>query len=328
MFVVAQFKGKEGILLQSTKAIVRRDLTGRSTMRWGTYLKRYGTLYLLLLVPLAFFIIFRYVPMSYILLAFKKNNILKAPWLLDWAKNGGWEWFIKAFNDKNFIDALKNTIILNLLDLVIGTPMPILMALLLNELAFPKFKRVAQTVLYLPHFLSWVIISSLSLRLLATNDGLVNQIFGTNIAFLGTENNWRATYIVLGIWKECGWNTIIYLAALTGISPELYEAAAIDGAGIWQRIIHIMIPAIKKLAGTLLILQIISVFQIMYEPMVLTKGGPDNASLSLMQLMWQYAFGGSMNYGKASAIAVIVTLILLVMTAIYSYFDRKESDWD
>lgn len=128
------------------------------------------------------------------------------------------EWFIKAFNDKNFIDALKNTIILNLLDLVIGTPMPILMALLLNELAFPKFKRVAQTVLYLPHFLSWVIISSLSLRLLATNDGLVNQIFGTNIAFLGTENNWRATYIVLGIWKECGWNTIIYLAALTGIS--------------------------------------------------------------------------------------------------------------
>ena len=154
--------------MQSTKAIVRRDLTGRSTMRWGTYLKRYGTLYLLLLVPLAFFIIFRYVPMSYILLAFKKNNILKAPWLLDWAKNGGWEWFIKALNDKNFIDALKNTIILNLLDLVIGTPMPILMALLLNELAFPKFKRVAQTVLYLPHFLSWVIISSLSLRLLAT----------------------------------------------------------------------------------------------------------------------------------------------------------------
>ena len=230
--------------MQSTKAIVRRDLTGRSTMRWGTYLKRYGTLYLLLLVPLAFFIIFRYVPMSYILLAFKKNNILKAPWLLDWAKNGGWEWFIKAFNDKNFIDALKNTIILNLLDLVIGTAMPILRALLLNELAFPKFKRVAQTVLYLPHFLSWVIISSLSLRLLATNDGLINQIFGTNIAFLGTENNWRATYIVLGIWKECGWNTIIYLAALTGISPSLYEAAAIDGASRWKRVWHITIPGL------------------------------------------------------------------------------------
>ena len=120
----------------------------------------------------------------------------------------------------------------------------------------------------------------------------------------------------------------MYVNFVVSIPVALDEAAAIDGAGIWQRIIHIMIPAIKKLAGTLLILQIISVFQIMYEPMVLTKGGPDNASLSLMQLMWQYAFGGSMNYGKASAVAVIVTLILLVMTAIYSYFDRKESDWD
>ena len=115
---------------------------------------------------------------------------------------------------------------------------------------------------------------------------------------------------------------------ISGINAELYEAAAIDGATVWQRVVHILLPAIRKLAGTLLILQIISVFQIMYEPMVLTKGGPDNASLSLMQLMWQYAFGGSMNYGKASAVAVIVTVILLLMTAVYSYFNRKESDWD
>ena len=144
-----------------------------------------------------------------------------------------------------------------------------------------------------------------------------------------TRSEWVIPIIILiATWKGAGATALIYMAGMSSVSPELYEAAAIDGAGIWQRIIHIMIPAIKKLAGTLLILQIISVFQIMYEPMVLTKGGPDNASLSLMQLMWQYAFGGSMNYGKASAVAVIVTLILLVMTAIYSYFDRKESDWD
>ena len=111
-------------------------------MSWGTYLRRYGTLYLLLLIPMAFFIIFRYTPMSYILLAFKKNNILVPPWNVAWAKNSGFEWFIKAFRDKNFIAALRNTVFLNLLDLVIGAPMPILMALLLNELAFPKYKRV------------------------------------------------------------------------------------------------------------------------------------------------------------------------------------------
>ena len=118
------------------------------------------------------------------------------------------------------------------------------------------------------------------------------------------------------------------MANMASFNSELYEAAAIDGAGVFKRIIHILLPSVRKLAGTLLILQIISVFQIMYEPMVLTKGGPDNASLSLMQLMWQYAFGGSMDYGKASAVAVIVTLILLVMTLVYTHFNNKESDWD
>lgn len=242
--------------MQKPKVINSRGLSGKSTMRWGTYLRRYGTLYLLLLLPLTFFIVFRYVPMSYILLAFKQNNILKAPWLLPWAKENGMQWFIKAFSDKNFIDALYNTIVLNLLDLVIGTPMPILMALLLNELAFPKFKRAAQTVLYLPHFLSWVIISSLTLRLFATNGGLINQTLGTNINFLGTNDNWRATYIFLGVWKECGWNTIIYLAALTGISPELYEAAEVDGANRLRKIWHITLPGIRSTIIILLIMNL------------------------------------------------------------------------
>ena len=109
--------------------------------------------------------------MSYILLAFKKNNILLPPWQVPWAKNNGFEWFIKAFQDRNFIAALRNTIFLNLLDLLIGTPMPIIMALILNELAFPKYKRVTQTVLYLPHFLSWVIIASVALSLFKPETG-------------------------------------------------------------------------------------------------------------------------------------------------------------
>ena len=147
-------------------------------------------------------------------------------------------------------------------------------------------------------------------------------------SYLTRENLVIPILIVIATWKGAGATALIYMAGMAGINAELYEAAAIDGATVWQRVIHILLPAIRKLAGTLLILQIISVFQIMYEPMVLTKGGPDNASLSLMQLMWQYAFGGAMNYGKASAVAVIVTLILLVMTGIYSYFNRRESDWD
>lgn len=232
-------------------------------MPWGIYLRRYGTLYLLLLLPLVYVALFKYTPMIYILGAFKWNNIFKPPWQLKWAKNSGFEWFIKAFNDRGFRDALRNTLTLNLLDLVIGFPAPIILALLLNELAFKRFKKVTQTVLYLPHFLSWIIISGLALRLLADNDGLINIVYKSMtgnpdavLPFLSAPNWWVGTYIVLGIWKEAGWGTIIYLAALTAISPELYEAAAVDGANRWHRIWHITLPGIRSTIIVLLIMRL------------------------------------------------------------------------
>ena len=233
----------------------------KSKTYWKSYMRRYGTLYLLLLLPVVFFIIFRYVPMAYILSAFKQNNIFKAPWELPWAKNNGFEYFIKAFNDRTFINALRNTLTLNLLDLLAGFPAPILLALILNELSFKRFKKITQTVLYLPHFLSWIIISGLALRLFASNDGLLNillkRISGNpdaSIPFMADPNHWVATYVVLGIWKEAGWGTIIYLAALTGVSPELYEAAAVDGAGRFRRIWHVTLPGLRPTIITLLIM--------------------------------------------------------------------------
>ena len=227
------------------------------------YMRRYGTLYLLLILPLAFFAVFRYAPMAYILSAFKQNNIFKAPWEVPWAKNNGFEWFIKAFNDRTFINALRNTLTLNLLDLVCGFPAPIILALLLNELSFRRFKKITQPVLYLPHFLSWIIISGLALRLLASNDGLLNillkRISGNpdaSIPFLSSPNHWIGTYVVLGIWKEAGWGTIIYLAALTSISPELYEAAAVDGAGRFKRMWHVTLPGLRPTIIILLIMNL------------------------------------------------------------------------
>lgn len=169
----------------------------------------------------------------------------------------------KAFNDRTFINALRNTLTLNLLDLVCGFPAPIILALLLNELSFKRFKKVTQTVLYLPHFLSWIIISGLALRLLASNDGLLNillkRITGNadaSIPFLSNPNHWIGTYVVLGIWKEAGWGTIIYLAALTGISPELYEAAAVDGAGRFKRMWHVTLPGLRPTIIILLIMNL------------------------------------------------------------------------
>jgi len=292
-------------------------------MSWGTYLSRYGTLYLLLIIPIAFFIIFRYAPMTYILLAFTKNDIIKAPWQLPWY---GLDWFVQAFSNRDFIFALRNTIILNLLDLIIGTPMPIIMALLLNELAFPKFKRVTQTILYLPHFLSWVIISSITLRLFATNDGLINSMFGTSFPFLGTENNWRGMYILLGIWKECGWNTIIYLAALTGISPELYEAAEVDGASRLSKIWHITLPGIRSTIIILLIMNLGRILGSEFDrPFTLSNPLVTGASKTLSIFVYEYGITGS-QFSLSTAVglfqSVVCVIFLVVSNALAKSFDE------
>ncbi len=241
-----------------TKTVMPADRRRKANIM---YFKRYWTLYLLLLLPLAYIIIFKYLPMNYIVVAFKKYNITRSgPWAMDWAKNNGWEYFIKAFNNRDFIYAIKNTVTLNLLDLLIGFPAPILLALILNELPYKGFKRITQTVAYMPHFLSWIIISSLALQLLAPTNGLVNILIksagGQPIHFLDDANNWVWTYIFLGVWQSVGWNTIIYLAALTAISPELYEAASVDGAGRFRKIWHITLPGLRPTIITLLIMNL------------------------------------------------------------------------
>ncbi len=224
------------------------------------YFKRYWSLYLMLVLPMVYFLVFKYIPMSYIQIAFKNYSIVKSPWEMPWANNYGFEYFIKAFQNMDFRDALRNTILLNVLDLVLGFPAPIILAIILNELPYRGFKRFTQTVAYMPHFLSWVIIAGMALQLLAPTNGLLNiwlQRFGLQpIPFLNKPAYWVGSYVVLGIWQSVGWNTIIYLAAITSINPELYEAAAIDGANRLQRIWHVTLPGIRSTIVVLLILSL------------------------------------------------------------------------
>lgn len=214
-------------------------------------------LYLMLVLPMAFFIIFRYVPMTNIVIAFKDYNMFKGVWESDWV---GLKWFEKAFTDRDFYNALRNTLTLNLLDLLAGFPAPILLAILLNELAFKRYKRFTQTVVYLPHFLSWIIISGIAKQLLAPRTGVVNIFLGNlgmqPIDFLMDQTLWVLTYVFLGLWKEIGWNTIIYLAAITGISPELYESAEVDGATRLRKIWHITLPGLRPTIVVLLIMSL------------------------------------------------------------------------
>ncbi len=239
--------------------------------------------------------------------------------------------FVSVTGKDDFLQALVNTFSYTFWSLLIGFGLPVLLSLLIGETT--RGKSFFRTAVYLPNMLPGLAVIILwSAFFSGEKSGVLNILLsrlGIPAQTYLTRADWVIPIlIIIATWKGAGSTALIYMAGMAGISPELYEAATIDGATVRQRIFHITLPAIRKLAGTLLILQIISVFQIMYEPMVLTKGGPDNASLSLMQLMWQYAFGGSMNYGKASAVAVIVTLILLAMTAVYSWLNRRESDWD
>lgn len=227
---------------------------------FGPYIRRYWQLYALLALPLLYLIIFKYAPMIYIQIAFKKYKLNMSVWEMPLAKNNGFEYFIKAFGSKDFRLALKNTIKLNLLDLIIGFPAPIIFALILNELPFPKFKKTIQTIAYMPHFLSWVIISSLALQLFAPSEGLVNMVIekvtGQSFPFLNDPNCWVGTYIGVGVWQSFGWNSIVYLAAIAGINQELYEAADVDGAGRFRKMWNITLPSIRPTIVVLLIMNL------------------------------------------------------------------------
>jgi len=246
--------------MKETEKSVKTVKIGLLRNDFVSYVKRSWILYLMLLLPMAFFIIFRYIPMTNIVIAFKDYNIFQGVW----SEGSPWvglKWFQQAFNRRDFWLAIRNTVTLNFLDLIVGFPAPIILALILNELVLKKFKKVTQTIIYLPHFLSWIIVSSIATRLLAPTNGVINIFLTENfgikpIDFLMNSRNWVMTYIVFGVWKEMGWGTIIYLAAITGINPELYEAAEVDGAGRWRKLWHITLPGIRPTIVVLLIMNI------------------------------------------------------------------------
>ncbi len=280
------------------------------------YIKRYWTLYLLLAVPIAYFLVFRYIPMTYIQIAFKKYSIVQSPWEMPWAGNHGFEYFIKAFSNMDFLYALRNTILLNLLDLVIGFPAPIILALLLNELTFAKFKRVTQTVAYMPHFLSWIIISGMALQLFAPSTGLLNIMLNRlgieSVPFLNDPKHWVATYIFLGVWQSVGWNSIIYLAALTGINPELYEAASIDGAGRFKKIRHVTLPGLRSTIVVLLIMNLGRILGSEFDrPYALRNALVDNVSNVISTFVYTNGIRG-LQFSLTTAVGLFQSVVCVI----------------
>jgi len=291
-------------------------LAPRRIRKVVNYLRYYWSLYLMLLLPLLYFAIFRYIPMSYILIAFKKYSLFQSVWEMPWADHWGFEYFVRAFSNRDFLNALRNTLMLNFLDLLVGFPAPILFALLLNELPFMRFKRFTQTVTYMPHFLSWVIIAGLAVQVFAPQTVLVNialrRMGFDPIPFLTEPGWWVATYVFLGVWKSLGWNSIIYLAALTGINPELYEAAEIDGANRWQKIRYVTLPGIRPTIITLLILNLGQILSSDFDrPYALSNALVYDVSNVLATYVYTYGIRG-LQFSLTTAVGLFQSVVCVI----------------
>lgn len=300
----------------------------REAPRWQIKaLVRDWQLYSLLVLPMLYFFTFKYVPMLGAVIAFKDYNIFEGIWASPWV---GFETFREVFQMQGFYLALRNTFMLNLLDLLVSFPIPILLAILLNELRIHWFKKGAQMVLYLPHFISWVIIGGMAIQLLATNTGIVNGVLKSMnmapIPFLTEPLYWVFTYLGIGIWQSAGWGTIIYLAALTGINKELYEAADVDGASRLRKIWHITLPGIKPTIIILLIINIGHMASIGFDrPFVLSN--PLVTDVSEVISTYVYKIGiQSARYTIATAIGLFQAVVGLIFLLSADYISRKVND--
>lgn len=232
-------------------------------------------LYALLVPGLLYFLVFKYVPLWGLVISFQDYNpfggVLDSEWV-------GFKHFKALFTYPDFWEILRNTLLISFYNLIFFFPAPIILALLLNEIRKQYFKRFVQTVIYLPHFLSWVVVVGMTVLILGTQDGLVNQLLvklgGERIPFLTTPEWFRGLIVAQSIWKECGWGTIIFLAALSSIDPGLYEAAVMDGAGRWRQMWHITLPAIRSTILILLILRLGSVLDVGFEHIFLMLNAP------------------------------------------------------
>ncbi|MEH7727387.1 sugar ABC transporter permease [Bacillus altitudinis] len=275
-------------------------------------------LYLMILPGLLYFLVFKYVPMWGLIIAFQDYQpflgILGSEWV-------GFKHFIRLFTEPTFFILLKNTLILFAMNVVIFFPIPILLALLLNEVRLALFKKFVQTMIYIPHFMSWVIVVSLSFVLLTVDGGLINELIaffgGEKINFLLSQEWFRPMYILQVIWREAGWSTIIYLAAITAVDPQLYEAAKMDGAGRLRQMWHITLPAIKSVIVVLLILKIGDTLELGFEHVYLLLNATNREVAEIFDT-YVYTAGlkqGQFSYSTAVGLFKAAVGLILVMMA-------------
>jgi putative aldouronate transport system permease protein len=292
---------------------------------WKRHFRQYWQLYALMLVPVIYYIIFRYIPMAGNIIAFRRyragSNIFGDEW-------SGFKYFKQFMRDMSFWRSFKNTLTLNLLYLVISFPLTLIFALLLNEIQNIHWKKFVQTVSYLPHFISMVIVTGMIRELLSTSgpiNHMIESMGGNAVTFIALPEWFPTIFVTSGIWQSLGWGTILYLAAMANINPALYEAAEVDGANHFQRVWHVTIPCILPTIATLLILAIgglvgsggsfEKVF-LLYNPMTYETADIISTYVFRMGL-------GSGSYSYATAVSLLEGVTNLVLLTIANTSSKK-----
>jgi putative aldouronate transport system permease protein len=294
-------------------------------------LKRHRTLFLFLIPCTALLILFQYIPMLGILISFQDFRVTRGIFRSDWV---GLKHFINFFNAAKSYEIVRNTLLLNVYGLLWGFPVPVLFAMMLCELGGTRFRKVIQTISYLPYFISAVIVASLVHMLLSVDRGAVNSILGLfgaePVNFLIEKQYFRTIYVVTGIWRSFGWNAIIYISAIIGIDPQLYEAATVDGATTLKRIWHITLPGIMNTLVIMLLLNIGNMMSSSFELVNLLQK-PLTYEVSDTIATYVYRRGiasasGVPEYSFTTAIGLFQSVVNILLLTTANFFSRKYTE--
>lgn len=306
---------------------VYTDTGQRVKKTLGKRIWEYRYFYLLLLPALIFYVLFAYVPMAGIQLAFKHFSILKGIWGSQWT---GLENFKAVFSRADFWVAFKNTVIISALKLCFGFPIPILIAILFNELRSRKLRRTLQTIYTFPHFLSWVTLAGIIMNFLG-DQGFVNNVLAAlgmrRSEFMVNPQMFRGLLVFSDIWKESGWTCIMYLAAMAGIDPSLYESATIDGANRWNKIVAITWPGIRELAAILLILAVGNAMNVSFDQVFNLYSPPVYSSADIIDTyVYRITFKMTPDYGFSTAVGLFKGVINCALLMIANGIQKRLSD--
>lgn len=299
--------------------------------RWSNALRKdyrsHKYLYIMILPLIAYYVIFQYAPMYGAIIAFKDfhvaKGVLESPWV-------GFQHFADFFNSHYFGRLLKNTFLLNLYQLLFVFPAPILFALLLNELMGSWFKRIVQTITYLPHFISLIVICGMITQFVS-RDGLITDLLVwlgmERTALLGHPQFFRPIYIASDVWQSVGWSSIIYLAAISGVNPELYEAAKIDGATRLKQMRHVTLPGIAPVIVILLILKIGSMLDIGFEKIILLYNPNTYVTADVINsFVYRRGLTSSLEFSYATAVGLFQSSLNFILLIFANWFSRKTSE--